>query len=200
MSKILKMNEALIRQIDIAKIKNHDLISKGTGIDKSTVSLHLSSKRRINIEQAYKYAEFLKVPVIKVIDENVVKYRVVRYVSISGEVNPPTEDDFEIIVCPNQIEKKEEKIIYDKKKNTAYWYSPNFDYNNSNIENEYCYIKNKFKSYLGTITKHNKKTNMITFFNFHTQKEMKVKSEIGHPITSITFCNFTTDKKINNSL
>ena len=50
MSKILKMNEALIRQIDIAKIKNHDLISKGTGIDKSTVSLHLSSKRRINID------------------------------------------------------------------------------------------------------------------------------------------------------
>ena len=64
MSKILKMNEALIRQIDIAKIKNHDLISKGTGIDKSTVSLHLSSKRRINIEQAYKYAEFIKVHVI----------------------------------------------------------------------------------------------------------------------------------------
>ena len=56
-------------KIDIAKIKNHDLISKGTGIDKSTVSLHLSSKRRINIEQAYKYADFLKVPVIKVIDE-----------------------------------------------------------------------------------------------------------------------------------
>ena len=96
MSKILKMNEALIRQIDIAKIKNHDLISKGTGIDKSTVSLHLSSKRRINIEQAYKYADFLKVPVIKVIDENVVKYRVVRYVNDFGEVNPPTEDDFEM--------------------------------------------------------------------------------------------------------
>ena len=39
------------------------------------------------------------------------------------------------------------RFKHNKKRNTAYWYSPNFDYNNSNIENEYCYIKNKFKSY-----------------------------------------------------
>ena len=103
------MNEALIKQVLLARIKNHDLISKGTGIDKSTVSLHLSSKRQISVDHAKLYAKFLKVPLIKVLDDNIVKYRVVRYVDDTGVVIPPTEDDDHLVITPNEISKKESK-------------------------------------------------------------------------------------------
>ena len=69
------MNEALIRQVEIAKRKNKDInnqtISDGTGIHKSTVSEHLSSQKRLSIEQAKSYAKYLDIPLIRVIDDNI---------------------------------------------------------------------------------------------------------------------------------
>ena len=136
-----KMNEALIKVINNAKIKNHDLISKGTGIDKSTVSLHLSGKGEINIHHAKKYAKYLDISLLDVLDETTIKYRVVKYVNYKGIVGPPTEEDFHVIVSPNEKRALDRFVIYDKFLNQCYWYSKNINCSNADVVNKYCYIK-----------------------------------------------------------
>ena len=59
-------NEELIIIKSKSGIKNNDIISRGTGIDKSTVSLHFSGKRLINVDQAKLYANFFEVPIQRV--------------------------------------------------------------------------------------------------------------------------------------
>ena len=198
---ILKMNEALIKQVLLARIKNHDLISKGTGIDKSTVSLHLSSKRQISVDHAKLYAKFLKVPLIKVLDDNIVKYRVVRYVDDSGVVIPPTEDDDHLVITPNEIQKKNLKVIYHLERDLVYWYHPEISCNNSEFINHPCYIKTKDKAYLGIVLSHNPKTHSVTFADIQPKyKEHKVKSTICYPITAQFYLKYTSAQKIDNSL
>ena len=194
----IKMNEALIKQINLAKVKNHSIIEKATGIDKSTISLHLNSRRPISIEQARAYAKFLDVPLIKVIDDTVVKYRVVKYSDDLGEVVDPTEEDFDVILAPNEIETSEQYCIYDKKRNTVYWYDPKQSCETHETTNEYCYIKTIDKSYLGNVLSHDK--THIEFINIHTTKKIKIKFHKCFPLTAITFCDFATATKINNSL
>jgi hypothetical protein len=199
---ILKMNEALIKQVILARVKNHDLISKGTGIDKSTVSLHLSSKRQISVDHAKEYAKFLKVPLIKVLDDNIVKYRVVRYVDDSGVVMPPSEDDDHLVIVPNSIEKrKSSKVIYHIDRDLVYWYSSDKNCENFDIINHPCYIKTKDKAYLGIVLSHNPKTHNITFADIQPKfKEHKVKATHCYPITSLSYLKYTTAIKIDNSL
>ena len=194
----IKMNEALIKQINLAKVKNHSIIEKATGIDKSTISLHLNSRRLISIDQAKAYAKFLDVPLIKVIDDTVVKYRVVKYANDTGEVTDPTEEDFDVILAPNEIESTHQYCIYDKKRNTVYWYDPKQSCETHETINQYCYIKTIDKSYLGTVLSHDK--THIEFINIHTTKKIKIKFLKCYPLTGITFCNFAKVTKIHNSL
>ena len=194
----IKMNDALIKQINIAKIKNHDLISKGTGIDKSTISLHLNSKRPLSIEHAKEYAKYLNIPLIKVIDDSIVKYRVVKYIDPLGEVHNPNEDEFDVIIAPNELTKIEQYCIYDKEKNTIYWYDPKITCKEVNVIGKYTFIKSKDKSYLGVVLKENKGT--VTFVNRHTNKTITVQCANCHPMTAITFCDFATHTKVENSL
>ena len=195
---IRKMNEALIKQINLAKVKNHSIIEKATGIDKSTISLHLNSRRPISIEQARAYAKFLDVPLIKVIDDTVVKYRVVKYSDDLGEVSDPTEEDFDVILAPNEIESTHQYCIFDKNRNTVYWYDPKQSCENVNTINEYCYIKTDKIDYLGSVINHNE--THIEFINIHTTKKIKMKFHKCYPLTGITFCKFATVTKIHNSL
>ena len=198
---ILKMNEALIKQVQLARVKNHELISKGTGIDKSTVSLHLSSKRQISVDHAKLYSKFLKIPLIKVLDDNIVKYRIVRYVDDTGIVFPPSEDDDHIIVTPNSIEKEDLKVIYHIKRDLIYWYTSEQTCKNNDIINHPCYIKSKDKSYLGTVLSINAKTRKTTFETLYpTHKTHTVKSEIVYPITAQSYLKYTQVIKIDNSL
>ena len=193
-----KMNEALIKQINLAKVKNHSIIEKATGIDKSTISLHLNSRRPISIEQAKAYAKFLDIPLIKVIDDTVVKYRVVKYSDENGEVSDPTEEDFDVILAPNEISTSSQYCIYDKKRNTVYWYDPKQSCETTETINEYCYIKTDTIDYLGSVINHDK-TN-IEFLNIHTNKKIKTKFHKCYPLTGITFCKFATVTKIHNAL
>ena len=68
---MVKMNEALIRVKKESGIKSNEIISDATGIDTSTMSLHFSGKRKIKFDQAYLYAKFFKVHVLKIIDNNI---------------------------------------------------------------------------------------------------------------------------------
>ena len=172
---ILKMNEALIKQVLLARIKNHDLISKGTGIDKSTVSLHLSSKRQISVNHAKLYAKFLKVPLIKVLDH--------------------------LVITPNEIQKKNLKVIYHLERDLVYWYHPEISCNNSNIIDHPCYIKTKDKAYLGIVLSHNPKTHSVTFADIQPKyKEHRVKSTTCYPITAQFYLKYSSAQKIDNSL
>lgn len=198
---IKKMNESLIRQINLAKVKNHSLIEKGTGIDKSTISLHLNSKRPLSIEHAKAYAKYLEIPLIKILDDTVVKYRVVKYSNDLGEVTNPTEEDFDIILAPNEIESSNQYAIYDKKRNSVYWYTQKISCNNTSVEDRYAYIKTDKVSYLGHIEKYSDKDkHLVDFLNVHTGKKMKVKCKLCYPITGITFCDFATATKVENQL
>ena len=198
---ILKMNEALIKQVILARVKNHDLISKGTGIDKSTVSLHLSSKRQISVDHAKLYAQFLKLPLIKVLDDSIIKYRIVRYVNDSGIVIPPSEDDDHLVIVPNQIQKTNARVIYHLERDLVYWYDPETSCNNSEFINHPCYIKTKDKAYLGIVLSHNPKTLSVTFADIQPKyKEHKVKATICYPITAQYYLKYTSVQKIDNSL
>lgn len=196
-----KMNESLIRQINLAKVKNHSLIEKGTGIDKSTISLHLNSKRPLSIEHAKAYAKYLEIPLIKILDDTVVKYRVVKYANDLGEVTNPTEEDFDIILAPNEIENSHQYAIYNKDRNSVYWYCPRITCSNADTTNQYAYIKTDDISYLGHIIKYSDEDkNIVEFLNVHTNKKMKIKCNLCYPITGITFCDFATVTKVENQL
>ena len=195
------MNEALIKQVQLARVKNHELISKGTGIDKSTVSLHLSSKRQISVDHAKLYSKFLKIPLIKVLDDNIVKYRIVRYVDDTGVVIPPSEDDDHIIVTPNSIEKEDLKVIYHIKRDLIYWYASEQTCKNNDIIKHPCYIKSKDKSYLGIVLSINAKTRKTTFETLYPPHTTHtVKSDIVYPITAQSYLKYTQAIKIDNSL
>ena len=71
---MIKMNSALIKVKKESGIKSNELIADGTGIDTSTVSLHFSGKRQINVEQAKLYADFFKVHIIKILDKTIFWY------------------------------------------------------------------------------------------------------------------------------
>jgi len=196
------MNESLIRQYQIARLQNPDInnesISIATGIHKSTVSEQLTSKKRLSIEQAKLYAKYFKVHLVKVLDDSVVKYRVVKYIDNLGEITDPTEEDFDVILAPNELENTKQYCIYDKEKNTIYWYNPKITCKNTNLVGKYTYIKSNVKSYLGVVLKENKGT--VTFVNRHTNKTITTKCIDCHPITAITFCDFSTATKINHEL
>ena len=194
-----KMNEALVKQVELAKVKNHDVLSRGTGIDKSTVSLHLSGKRKISLDHAKKYSEFLKLPLIKVIDDKVAKYRIVRYIDENGIVTAGDENDFDVVICPNEIEAKDEKIIYNKQRQTAYWYNPDINCNNTETIGEYCYIKNSKEALCGVILKKTSR-NLYLVKNRHTNKDKTMKIDVCYPISCITFTKFSTSTKIEDSL
>ncbi len=201
-----KMNEALIKVINEAKIKNHDLISKGTGIDKSTVSLHLSGKREINVAHAKKYANYLNVSLLDVLDSTVPKYRVVKYVNLKGEILPPTEEDYHVIASPNEKRPLSRYAIYDKSLNQAYWYSKDIDCGNTNILNKFCYIKgipNKTPDMLGTVLEEKKVRGTWTvklMVQYQMSKIITMQFSKCHPICGITFLDFSDTVKIDNKL
>ncbi len=199
LKEISKMNEALIKQFKLAKVKNYDVLAKGTGIDKSTISLHLSNKRKISLDHAKQYSDFLNVPLIKIIDDNISKYRVVRYVDDFGKVTAGDEDDDDIIVMPNEIEKTSDKVIYHKEQQMAYWYNPNIDCFKVNIIGKLCYVKSENQSRIGkivTITKAN-----IVVQDLMNKETYKIsKNNKCYPIVSIELLEYSNSVKLENSL
>ena len=172
------VNEALIKQVakyrKTNKESNNEVISAKTGIDKSTVSLHLSSQRQVSLADCRKYALYLNVPLIKIIDDSTVKYPIVAYANNIGEVLMRQPHQNEIIIHPNEIKTTGEYGIYNEKWQSIHFYHPeihsenlkklDLDQNNTNTEisvdsmiNDLAYIITKQGQFIGEI----KKVNLI---------------------------------------
>ena len=158
-------------------------LSKLTGIDKSTVSLHLTGHRKMSLEHAKKYADSLEIPLIKIIDDKSIKYPVVGYVQDDGSVRMRDENEIEVIVTDNHIQSSGNYCMVDKILDTAYFYNPKISCSNYPINGDYCYIKSKKGNMLGDLKSTKNKYQTIT--NRHTMKTVRLQVDICYPIISI---------------
>lgn len=172
-------------------------LSRISGIDKSTVSAHLTGSRKLSMYHAKKYAEGLDVPVIKLIDENVIKYSVGSYVNPDGTVRLRKENENSVIISEIHNTNSGELSIYEAIPDIVYFYDPK---DLDNINQSFCYIKTKNHNFLGDVINYNKKTKMADTFNRHSFKKKRYKILEAYPITSIHFLKHTEMFKIQDSL
>tara|TARA_R110000824_G_scaffold67771_1_gene175419 strand:- start:392 stop:988 length:597 start_codon:yes stop_codon:yes gene_type:complete len=190
-----KMNEALIRVKKESGIKSNEIISDATGIDTSTVSLHFSNKRKINIDQAYLYSDFFKVHVLRIIDPNITQYPLVAYCDSKGLVRLRNEDEWEVVIAPNDTENDGNYCIYQKNAKTIFWYNPKIKLKEKASMNIFCYLKNSHENYVGLVTRYlgNKKYKVL---NYHTLKYFSAKFDICYPITNTSHLDYSKYYKV----
>ncbi len=169
-------------------------LSKLTGIDKSTVSLHLTGHRKMSLEHAKKYADSLEVPIIKLIDDKSIKYPVVGYVQDDGSVRMRDENEIEVLVTDNHIQSNGNYCLVHKKQQLAYFYNPKISCKNTEIDGDYCYIKTKKGNYLGDLKPSKKKLETIT--NRHSMKTIRLVVDVYYPILSFHSLKHTDLYKI----
>lgn len=154
----MNINKSLIQLFKSSKFKNHDELSKATKIDKSTISLHLSGKRAANLTHANIYAKIFNVPLIKIISNEIIKYPIVAYVNLKGEVNPRGEDDNQILISNNQIQKNKHYCILSRDTNEVFFYEKE---SNKKFINSSYYIATNKKNYIARF-KNNSFENLFT--------------------------------------
>ena len=197
-----KHNPELITIKEKSEINNNDIISKGTGIDKSTVSLHFAGKRPINVEQAYRYSHFFEVPIQRILDDNIPKYRIVGYLDqATGRVKEADKfQNIEIVICENNLIQYDDLAILSKEADMLFWFKPSINSDNVAVTPEekyplgrYCYVeveqKHEKLALIGDIRKLEK--NQVTVFNRHSLKEEKYKLIKAYPINTIDFMEFS---------
>ena len=96
-------NKALINQFEIKGKFSQTDISKLTGIDKSTVSLHLSGSRQISIRHAEKYAKILNVPLHLVLEDKIAEYPITHYINEKKIIIKKSEDIFDVLQSLNEL-------------------------------------------------------------------------------------------------
>ena len=180
-------------------------LSKLSGIDKSTVSAHLTGAKKLSIYHAEKYATGLEVPVIKLVDDKIVKYSVVAYCEDDGSVRPRNEEESEAIVSENHIQSSGEFVIYQKSLDIAYFYNPK-----NNCENclsnkvcsigQYSYVKTDKGNYLADVLSKPSKTKKSKIVIKHTLKTINAKIIICYPISGISFLKNTNKYKLDSVL
>jgi len=202
-----EMNDALIKIVQERKKIDSDLnnqvISDHTKIDKSSVSLHLSGKRKINIDDALNYAKYFDVPLIRILDDKVVKYPIVAYGNKEGEVLMRKPNQNEIVVCPNLIQSTNCYAIYNDFWQSIHWYEEDKStdvIDPSTMINDLCYIIGKKGHWIGEIRDYNPKTKNITYYSLHTAKNYKDKLIIAYPILDISKLKYHAMIKIKNIL
>ncbi len=169
-------------------------LSKLTGIDKSTVSLHLTGHRKMSIEHAKKYGESLDVPYIKLLDDNIIKYPVVGYVELDGSVRMRRENEIDICIADNDIASSNCYALFQQQQEVVFFYNPKNSCKNTNIINSYCYIKSKKQNLLGSIVKETKKSAEV--YNVHTTKTSRISYDVCYPIVSIYYLKHSNLHKI----
>jgi len=189
------MNNALIKVKKKSGIKSNELIADGTGIDTSTVSLHFSGKRQINIEQAKLYADFFKVHIIKILDENITQYPIVAYCDDLGDVRLRNENEWEVVIAPNDSENDGNYCIYQKNAKTIFWYNPKIIVEKKEAQNIYCYLKNHKGNYIGFVNSYIN-NNKYKIFNYHTLKYFNAKIDVCYPITNTSHLDYSKYYKV----
>lgn len=154
----MKVNNALIKIYKNSDFKNLDDLGKATGIDKSTVSLHMSGKRVINLASAELYAKTFKVPLIKIISDEVVKYPIVYYCNFEGEVRLRGEDENEALYSLNEIENNKVYGIYCSENSSVYLYNKTIKLE---IINANYFISTTEKKYIAKFDENKKFINLF---------------------------------------
>tara|TARA_R100001460_G_scaffold8734_6_gene21426 strand:+ start:5967 stop:6551 length:585 start_codon:yes stop_codon:yes gene_type:complete len=173
-------------------------LSRLSGVDKSTVSAHLTGTKKLSMYHAEKYAQGLEVPVVKILDESVIKYPIVGYVSDLGHVRMRAEHETDICIAENELVSTDCFALYQQLQETIFFYNPKKSCKNTDIINSYCYIKSEQHNFLGTIIKENKKYSEV--YNVHEAKIKKVAFDICYPIISINYIKHANIYKIKNSI
>ena len=188
-------NKALIKIKKDSGIRSNEIISEATGIDTSTTSLHFTGKRKINIEQAYIYAKFFKVHIIKILDDNITQYPIVAYSDNKGLVRLRNEDEWEVVLAPNDTENDGNYCIYQKNSKTIYWYNPKIIVEKKDAINVYCYLKNHRGNYIGFVHSY-LNNNKYKIFNYHTLKYFIATIDVCYPISNTSHLDFSKYYKV----
>jgi len=173
-------------------------LSRLSGVDKSTVSAHLSGTKKLSMYHAEKYAQGLDVPVAKILDDSTFKYPIVAYVSESGGVRMREEDETDICIADNEIADTKFFAIYSKHQEIIFFYNSKLSCENTKVVGSYCYIKTAKENYLGTVIKETKTS--VELFNVHTNSIVKTRYTICYPIISIHYLKHANIYKIENSI
>ncbi len=173
-------------------------LSRLSGVDKSTVSAHLTGTKKLSMYHAEKYAQGLEVPVVKILDESVIKYPIVGYVSDQGNVRMRAEHETDICIAENELVSTDCFALYQQLQETIFFYNPKISCKNTDIINSYCYIKTKQQNFLGSIIKETKK--YCNVYNVHEAKIKKISYDVCYPIISINYIKHANIYKINNSI
>ena len=182
-----KMNEALTFQLNKAgliRIKEiMDAMPRTQHgkflIDQSTVGLHLTGARRINIDHAKVYAKILKTHPWKVIDDYVCRYPVIGNLDpTTGIVETRGKFQNDYLVCSNDYEYMEGTlIILSKSAKIAYIYNENLELNEDNFNSEdaqRCIFETKNSEILAFITDVDFKNQTVNYILPTRSKSWKV--------------------------
>jgi len=126
-------------------------------IDQSTVGLHLTGVRRVNVDHARVYAQILKVHPWKVIDDYVCRYPVIGNLDITtGLVETRGKFQNDYLVCSNDFEYiNGTLIILSKSGKIAFVYNENLFLNKSNFNSDdaqRCIFETKNSEILAFVT------------------------------------------------
>ena len=110
------MNQAFLNVLQKLGLDSIKEISELTGLDQATVSRHYHKKQPLNFNHIEIYAEKLKVPKGKLVDDEIPAYVVVGYVNrFDGHVESRGDEDAQKVVFHNEYTKeKGTKILFDK--------------------------------------------------------------------------------------
>lgn len=110
------MNQAFLNVLHKLGLDSIKEISELTGLDQATVSRHYHKKQPLNFNHIEVYAEKLKVPKGKLVDDEIPAYVVVGYVNrFDGHVESRGDEDAQKVVFHNEYTKeKGTKILFDK--------------------------------------------------------------------------------------
>ena len=137
-SLVFHLNKANLNKIrDIMEVMPRNKHGKFL-IDQSTVGLHLTGARRINIEQCYIYAKILKIHPWRVLDDYVCRYPVVGNFDIkTGKIESRGKFQNDYLVCSNDLEyEKNTLVIMSKSSKIAYLYNENIYLRENNLNTE----------------------------------------------------------------
>ena len=170
-------------------------------IDQSTVGLHMTGSRRLNLEHAYVYAKILKVHPWRILDDYVCRYPVVgNYNPNTGFVTNRGKFQNDYLVCSNDLQYiPNTLVILSKSCKIAYIYNEGVFLNEDNFnsaEPQRCILETKEGEILGFVNHCDFKKQLAQFVLPSCIKQWRaetIKYSNIRPINEILNLNTVSD-------
>lgn len=205
-----KMNDALMYYVtkanllkikDLMEVMPRSLEGKSL-IDQSTVGLHLTGARRVNMEHAKIYAKILKIHPWRILDDYLCRYPVVGNLdTTTGLVTARGKFQNDYLCCSNDLEYCENTlVVLSKSCKIAYIYDESVYLNNENFnleEPQRCIIETKNGEILAQVTEVNFENKKVQYFLSSGDDRFKLKNITYNkirPINEILNLNTLSDK------